>query len=187
MMDLSEVIDALYRRLRTSAIPRTAGCLVLIGVLIGFPLTGPARAAETPTPAAVFDIELIDTSGEQGTGDHADRIAKASAVLRDRLAEAGYRPVDLAPFAGRIEAIGHRYSCDGCLRDIAADAGAAVVVTAAVHKVSSLILTIDIAIETVPDGRRIAAGTADIRGDNDRSWIRGVEWLVRNRLAQAAH
>jgi hypothetical protein len=143
---------------------------------------GPSVAA--PRPAAVFDIELVDTSGEGEKPEHRERIAATTEALRRNLAETGkYQPVDLTSAADRIAALGYQRSCVQCLLDIGRDLGAEVAVTGAVHKVSTLILSMEITVRQVADGKVIAQGVADIRGDNDRAWMRGVEWLVRNRIA----
>jgi hypothetical protein len=51
-----------------------------------------------------------------------------------------------------------------------------------VQKVSNLILNINIRVSEAASGKVIAAASADIRGNTDESWTRGVEWLVKNRL-----
>jgi hypothetical protein len=158
---------------------RAVRLAILLMALV--PAAGPATAA--PRPAAVFDIELVDTSGEGEKPGQRERIAATSEALRRTLAESGkYQPIDLSPAADRIAALGFQRSCVQCLLDIARDLGAEVTVTGAVHKVSTLILSMQITVRRVADGKMIAQGTADIRGDNDRAWQRGVEWLVRNRI-----
>ena len=154
--------------------------ILLIAVFVA---TGSAQAAK---PAAVFDIELVDTSGEGERPGQKERIAATTETLRRTLTESGqYQPIDLNPVADRIAALGYQRSCVQCMLDIARDLGAEVVVTGAVHKVSSLILSMEINVRQVTDGRIIAQGMADIRGDNDRAWQRGAEWLVRNRITKS--
>jgi hypothetical protein len=51
-----------------------------------------------------------------------------------------------------------------------------------VQKVSNLILNINIRVSNAQSGQVLAAASADIRGNTDESWTRGVEWLVKNRL-----
>ena len=58
----------------------------------------PAMPAFAATRAAVFDIELQDTSGEQSTPAQAERIRATTEALRRKLAETGrYEIVDIAP------------------------------------------------------------------------------------------
>jgi hypothetical protein len=53
-----------------------------------------------------------------------------------------------------------------------------------VHKVSNLILSITLVeMEAGPaGGARRAVHSAEIRGNTDDSWLRGLRWLLRNRL-----
>ena len=50
------------------------------------------------------------------------------------------------------------------------------------QKVSNLILNINIYVRNVETGKMVSAASADIRGNTDQSWKRGVSYLVRNRL-----
>jgi len=40
----------------------------------------------------------------------------------------------------------------------------------------------EIKVLSVETGKEMVRGTADIRGDNDRAWLRGMEWLVQHRI-----
>ena len=54
--------------------------------------------------------------------------------------------------------------------------------TGTVHKVSNLILNINVTVRDAGSGQAVRAGSVDIRGNTDESWLRGVSYLVRNRL-----
>jgi hypothetical protein len=56
------------------------------------------------------------------------------------------------------------------------------VVSGIVQKTSNLILSFAITVKDVRSGKVIRAGQVDIRGNNDESWLRGVRWVVKNRL-----
>ena len=66
--------------------------------------------------------------------------------------------------------------------EIARRAGAEIAITGTVRKVSSLILNINIQVREVAGGKLTRALQADIRGNTDESWLRGIRWLVANRL-----
>ncbi len=139
-----------------------------------------AAAAER---TAVFDVEIYDTSGEGAQPDLAERLARISDELRQGLAASpDHEIVDLTPASDRITALGNRYGCNGCEAGIAREFGADAYVTALIHKISTLILTIQITVHDAETGAVTAVGTADIRGDNDRAWSHGVRWLLRNRI-----
>ena len=90
---------------------------ILAGTLPGTP------AAARPYQAAVFDIELLDTSQEAGAGERADqtrRLQLVSEELRKLLAASGQIAlVNLAPKAAEIEKQSPLFKCNGCDEDLA--------------------------------------------------------------------
>ncbi|HEY7386696.1 MAG TPA: DUF3280 domain-containing protein [Beijerinckiaceae bacterium] len=145
-----------------------------------------ARPAGAETSAAVFDFDLVDTSLEASSSnarpDEARRLILAGDRLRELLRESGIAAVDLGPARERIERLRPLRSCNGCEVDLARELGATLAVTGMVHKVSNLILTIDVMIRDARTGAVLRTGRADIRGNTDESWLRGVGYVVRNRL-----
>lgn len=145
-------------------------------------------AQARPYKAAIFDLELIDTSFEGEGGERADqtrRIELASAELRKLLTASGQiEMVDLAPKAQEIDKKGPLYKCNGCDEDIARDLGADIEVTSVVQKTSNLILSFTILFKDLKSGKVIRAGSTDIRNNTDEMWLRGVRYLVKNRLLE---
>lgn len=140
--------------------------------------TQPLAAAEgAATRVLVLDIELLDTSGEGEAPEHAPRLAAASQHLRDLLAQ--QESLEVVAPDGETPRI---RTCNGCEIALAREAGADFVVTGLVHKVSTLILSITLHVRDASSGALVAGSAVDIRGDNDRSWLRGVSWLVEHRL-----
>ena len=155
-----------------------AGCLALLSCL-----PAPAQEGE-PVDVAVFDFELIDTSLEgELAGPRADETARLAALgeaLRGAYEAAdGYRVVDIAPVREEAAARALR-ACGGCARSLADALGAEVAVTGTVQKVSNLILNVNVYVMEADGAER--AFSADIRGNTDESWRRGLDWLIRNRL-----
>lgn len=143
-----------------------------------------AALAEPPARLLLFEMEMLDTSGEGAHPDHAGRLKRMTGVLRDGLAASGRYTVTLAgESAVAAELPASVRSCNGCEIDLGRKAGAEIVVAGVIHKVSTLILTVEIVMRGTGDGKPIALGVADIRGDNERSWRHGVEWLLRHRLS----
>ncbi|WP_246669000.1 DUF3280 domain-containing protein [Ancylobacter sp. TS-1] len=146
-------------------------------------LAGEAGAA---TRVAVFDFELLDTSSEVDIRgpkpEEMRRLALITDEVKRRMAAAGYDIVDLAPAKARIEDATPFRNCNGCELPIARDIGANIEVIGLVQKVSNLILNINFQIRDVETGQVLRAGSADIRNNTDESWLRGVSYLVRNRL-----
>jgi hypothetical protein len=144
-------------------------------------------AAEPAVQAAVFDFELIDTSLEgEVAGKRADeqrRLKLISDELRRQLSESGrYVVVDETAAAEAIAQAGYLHGCNGCEADIARALGADLAITGTVQKVSNLILNINIYLRDAQSGKPLGAMSADIRGNTDKSWSRGLSYLVRNRL-----
>ena len=157
---------------------QSAAAAILAGVLLAA-----SSALVDPRRAAVFGFELDDTSlqgGMQGQGaDDLARIGRLDVQLRDLLARSG----QYAPFAASADPRGQNLrTCDGCEVDEARKVGAQVSVIGWVQKVSNLILNINVVVRDVATGKRVAAGSVDIRGDTDESWTRGLSYLMRNRI-----
>lgn len=165
--------------------PRRRFVAALLGACC-LALAGTGAAADTPR-LAVFDFELIDTSLEgEISGARVDeqrRLILIGDLLRRQLAESGrYEIVDVGPAAADIEKAGYLHGCNGCDAKIARGLGADLAMTGTVQKVSNLILNINLYIRDAQSGKRLRAMSVDIRGNTDRSWSRGVSYLVRNRI-----
>ena len=156
----------------------------LFPVLLLMMMAVPAAAAEKKV--AVFDFELIDTSleGEINGVNPAqtERLTLLAPKLRaDIDGEADMTSIDVS--AVSAEAAGQVLSkCETCAIDLGKKLGADIVVTGTVQKVSNLILNINAYGHDVATGKLVAQGSADIRGNNDEMWGRGVEALWKNTL-----
>jgi hypothetical protein len=134
---------------------------------------------------AVFDAELHDTSGEGVREDQTRRLDLVTEELRRALSASGrYEVVDVAPARARLQRGPTLSSCATCAPAAAAELGADLALVTVVHKVSNLILSITLVeMEAGPTGGvRRAVHSAEIRGNTDDSWMRGLRWLLRNRL-----
>jgi hypothetical protein len=153
--------------------------LVLAGAI-------PAHA-EPLKKLLVLDFELIDDQKEYVAFPEApSRLAMVTERLRESLArERLYQVVDNAPVAELIRTESQRQSlleCNGCELDIAQQAGADRVLLGWVQKVSNLILNINIEIRDARSGTAVLTKSADMRGNTDLSWQRGVDYLVRDMV-----
>ena len=146
-------------------------------------LSAPAATANAER-VAVFDPELYDTSGEGVREDQQRRLAMIGERLRAAVdASDRFEVVDTAPLRDRLAQGPALRTCGPCAPDAAAELGADLALTTTVHKVSNLILSITLALrEASPNGATRAVHSAEIRGNTDESWERGLRWLLRNRL-----
>ncbi|MFG1270374.1 DUF3280 domain-containing protein [Xanthobacter versatilis] len=165
-----------------------AGLAVALAISCAFAgvlACGPAAAAGVPT--AVFGFEFFDDTLDTRPdvlAEQAARLKLVNAELARLIAESGeMAPVDLKGEAARIAELGPFYKCNGCEAEIAGAAGAQLEVLGMVRKLSNLILTFTIRVKEVGGTERLVrGGQVDIRGNTDESWLRGVRYLVKNRI-----
>ena len=162
--------------------------LVVLGSALFWPTVLPAQAGSAEIPRlAVFNFELLDTSLEgEVSGENAaeqKRLVMISDLLRRLIADSErYEIVDIGPAAEKIVEAGYLHGCNGCDGAIARELGADQALTGVVQKVSNLILNINLYLRDAESGEMLKVMSADIRGNTDESWSRGVSWLLRNRF-----
>lgn len=161
-------------------------CLV-IAAFFHAALSAPIASAAGPARIAVFDFELVDTSleGEMAGADPAEqaRLRLLEAELRRSLEESGrFEVVDTAPVADAVAAAGKLRTCNGCEVRIARELDADLALVGWVHKVSDLILSVNVVIRDVSTRERVFGSSVDIRGNTDDSWLNGIRYIVKNRL-----
>lgn len=145
-----------------------------------------ATVAAAPPRLVVLDVELTgDDGGPAFAAEHRARLALASTKLRESLAGTGrYQLVDNAPAQKTIDELKSRYlylhDCNGCDLDVGRQLGADQVWVAWVNRVSGLILSVTYEIHDVATGQIIARKSFDFRGDNDTSWTRAIQYMVRD-------
>ena len=157
---------------------------VLVGALAGA-ATAEDAAVDKPAAqeAAFFGILLINTTQAGLSEEEHARLARLEQALVEGLEASGrYRMIDTAPVADKAKLYSNMSSCNGCDTDLAAELGADVAVTGEVQKTSNLILGMSIYIREAGTGALLAGGSADMRGNNDESWMRTLRWILKNRI-----
>jgi len=160
------------------------------GTIVALLWSGVVHSDDLPDPAslptiAVLDLELIDTSGEvtDQREDHARRLGAMVKRLReDFVAQGIYRVIDTPELRARIAETGksqYLNRCNGCELVLARSVDADRVLTGAVHKVSTLVLSLTVDIKDVATGAIVRRKALDFRGDNDVAWDRATRYLVR--------
>jgi hypothetical protein len=145
-----------------------------------------AQRSALPSKLVVLDVELTgDLGGPEIVPEHQARLKLASAKLRESLSQTGlYQLVDNTPAQGAIDEMRSRYlylhDCNGCDLDIARQLGADQVLVIWVNRVSALILSLTYEIHDVATGQVTARKSFGFRGDNDTSWTRAIDYLVRD-------
>ena len=143
-------------------------------------------ASAEPLKVAAFDFELLDTSLQGAVNgsqpEERRRLSNVSEQLRKALEQTGnYLVLDIAPVNAAAQA-SNLQACGGCDVQFAQKLGADLAITGVVHKVSALILNMNIYLRDVHSGQLITAVSADFRGNTDESWSRAMSYLLRNRL-----
>jgi len=168
-------------------IDETAVLSLTSGILLALALSGGlSHAAERPQ-LAVFGLEFHDSSHEGELNgpraDETERLALASQEFLRLLEASGqYDIVDLSGEAAAIEAMRPIERCNGCEIDMARRHDADLAVFGIVNKVSNLILDIQIYQRDVETAKVVKYARASIRGNNDKSWMRGLQWLMKNKF-----
>jgi hypothetical protein len=162
-----------------------ATCLGLAAAISVLCLAVPASAERLRI--AVFDFTLVNTSLAAVTQQEMARLRKMDDDLKALLAASGqYEPVDISPLRERIASGPDIRDCNGCERELAVSLGASLAAYGWVQKVSNLILNINLVIEDAATGRRLKAGSVDIRGNTDESWSRGLRYMLSEHVLDAA-
>jgi hypothetical protein len=162
----------------------------ILALLSGLLVAIASDVGETAPPrTAIFDLEFRDTSleGQINGSNPAEqlRLAMLANRLRAALTESGrYDVVDIGPVRESALAMSLQ-NCGGCDRRLAAELGADLAITGVVQKVSNLILNINIYVRDVRSGKLVEGHSADIRSNTDESWLRGLNWILRNRILAA--
>lgn len=149
-------------------------------------LAAPPLAAAEAESVAVLGVTLLDTSTEGemfgAREDEAKRIDLVEQRLAERFAEAGYRVIDPAPVAEQLNDVRNIAQSNGVDAALARELGADLAVTGEVQKVSNLILTMNVFVRDAATGTLLRVGNADIRSNTDRSWTRGIDYVLKNRI-----
>lgn len=156
--------------------------LALSGTGIGTG-TGTGLAAEPPERVAFFGVTFLNTSPEETTPAEERRLAALEARLREAFRQSTrYALVDTGPVADKAARYENLAQCNGCDARLAGELDADLALTGVVQKTSNLILSISIYVRDADTGALVGGGSADIRGNTDESWARGIDYILRNRL-----
>ena len=136
----------------------------------------------------IFPFDLIDNSQPPGelpvvNADETQRLKLVRDELGKLIGESGkFDVVDSSAIAADIENAQPIYTCNGCEDDLAKKAGADLAIVGTVQKVSAMILTVNVYVRDVVNGRVTQALSTGILGNTDELWLRGIRSLVKNQL-----
>lgn len=159
--------------------------LALLGLLVACVLWARPSWAEAPT-IVVLDFDLLEDHPDASrAADQQRRLEAVRTGFIEGVREHGlYRVVDLSPARELLDRFQSQraniYTCNSCQVEIGKAVGAHYVAAGWVQKVSNLILNINIEIREVEADRVVLNKSVDIRGNTDRSWRRGMAFMLRD-------
>lgn len=139
--------------------------------------------ASAQTPLLLLDFEFVEEMHDPRTADGDQRrLVLVNAELMRRMeACPAFRIGDAGPAVAEItlarSRIAYLHRCNGCAAEIGSAAHVQFVLFPWVQKVSNLILNLNAEIREAATDRVVAARSVDIRGNTDRSWVRGAKAL----------
>jgi len=167
-----------------------AGAVIALWAAAG--LSGTAIAAQK-TVVLPFDLilqkkeeDFFIGAGKPSAAEQA-RLQAINLELRNILAADGsLELIDTSAMTKDIEAAAPFVDCNGCEIDLARKLNGEVLYTGLVDKASETLLNMRIMEIDVATGALKRAGNVVIQGNTDEAWLRGVRWLMKNKLPAAA-
>lgn len=160
--------------------------LMTLAVLFGWSTHAIAAELVSGTKLAFFGMHFIDTSTEGAINgirqDEVERIELINDYIAKDLTERGFTLMDLAPVQKTIDRTVNTADCNYCDVLMARELGADYSVVGEVQKVSNLILSMNIVVRDAAEGQYVKGMSVDIRGNNDKSWLRGVRYILKNNI-----
>lgn len=171
---------------------RTAllGVLIACG-LVALDASAAPVQAETVRKTVLLPFDLVLQKKEEDFYIGASKPSPAEQsrlkAINDELAkilseDGVHQLIDITPFAQEIAAAAPFVDCNGCEVDLAKKFNGEVLYTGLVDKASETLLNMRIMEIDVASGQLKRAGNVVIQGNTDESWLRGVRWLMKNKL-----
>ena len=154
-----------------------------LAVLLFFTVSSAADAFVPGSKVAFLGLTFLDTSTEGAysgvRADETERLALLEKLVEDRFRKEGMVPMDLAPISETLENTVNPANCYGCEVRMGKTLGADFVLVGVVQKVSNLILSMNLVLRDVETGKVVRARVVDIRSNTDRSWTRGMNYILK--------
>lgn len=166
------------------------GWLPLFALAIFFAAASSDGAEEENARKAVaflaVDFQNDNEVYEPTSDAERARLAAIEAQFQEQLQESGrYTFVDVPPdVRSRIDKGQAMGDCGGCEIDFGRELGGDVVAWINVQKVSNLILNMNVYMADVDSKQVSFVQSVDIRGNDDESWSRSLDYLIRNYLVE---
>ena len=141
---------------------------------------------------AFLGLHFLDVSQQSTVGgnlaqpeplaDDLARVANAEVQVAQRFTAEGFTILDLAPVTSELERVTNPANCYGCDQRIASKLGADFVLVGEVRKTSNALLSMNLQLRDAATGAIVKGGSADIRGNTDALWARGMRHILNYRI-----
>lgn len=144
-----------------------------------------ALAEDVPrgSKVAFLGLGFVDLSTEGAfngeRSDETSRLVLLEELVAQRFQDEGMVLVDLAPVAAKLDSIANPGNCYGCDVRMAKTLGADFALTGSVHKISNLIISMNLFLRDADTGKVVRARAVDVRTNTDRSWSRGMNYILK--------
>ena len=162
--------------------------MMVVFAIASAAVISPSEAATQQEPddarsIAFFGFRLINTSIQPPSEAEFQRLKLLDALMEERLeASDRYKVISVPEGTMRDVEKGQDFGQCNCEADYGKKVGAQLVGWGTVQKVSNLILNINVYIADVETNEYVFIRSVDIRGNSDRSWTKGLEWLIKKYL-----
>jgi hypothetical protein len=166
----------------------------LIAVLATMLVAATAHSAGAAQKTVLLPFDLVLQKKEEdffiGAGKPSPAEQARLKAINEELAkilsnDGVHELIDTTSIAKEIEDAAPFVDCNGCEVDIAKKLNAEVLYTGLVDKASETLLNMRIMEIDVASGKLKRAGNVVIQGNTDEAWLRGVRWLMKNKLSAA--
>lgn len=174
---------------RANRIASHLGWIPLFAVAIFFAAASSDGAEEHGQKTVAFltvDFQNDNDMYEPTSDAERTRLAAIGERFQERLQESGrYTFVNVPPnIRKRIDRDQAMGDCGGCEIDYGRELGGDLVAWINVQKVSNLILNMNVYMADVGSERMRFVHSVDIRGNDDESWSRSLDYLISNYLLE---
>lgn len=166
----------------------------LIAVLATMLVAATAHSALAAQKTVLLPFDLVLQKKEEdffiGAGKPSPAEQARLKAINEELAkilsnDGVHELIDTTSIAKEIEDAAPFVDCNGCEVDIAKKLNGEVLYTGLVDKASETLLNMRIMEIDVASGKLKRAGNVVIQGNTDEAWLRGVRWLMKNKLSAA--
>lgn len=166
----------------------------LIAVLATMLVAATAHSAVAAQKTVLLPFDLVLQKKEEdffiGAGKPSPAEQARLKAINEELAkilsnDGVHELIDTTSIAKEIEDAAPFVDCNGCEVDIAKKLNGEVLYTGLVDKASETLLNMRIMEIDVASGKLKRAGNVVIQGNTDEAWLRGVRWLMKNKLSAA--